>query len=1065
MSDRRLLISLVLALFAGRASAAAISPVGVADLTCEHERDPVGIGATAPRLSWKLRSDRTGEVQTAYQVRAGSSPDALSAGSPDLWDSGKVVSDQSVLVPWAGEPLGSRSRVFWEVRIWDKDGSPTAWSPAARFELGLLSPSDWKGLWITSDLGRVAVIPPNLAGASWIAAAGAPDRPRATVFRHELTLPAGARARSAVIEISTEGGFTFYVNGRQARQAAGRPGGWRSPVRGDFGVYLTPGVNELAIEVNAGGRDAAIAKIDIETDGGSRFELATDGSWRAGRLDTAAWRDPAVERFLATGSASGAPAIAWAGADFDDSGWAPAKVLGEYGIAPWGPFETDTTSGPGRYLRRDFEVRGRVVRARLYATALGVYRASINGRRVGDSELDPGWTDYRKRVMVQTYDVTDLLVGGRNTVGAVLADGWYAGRLGWMGLAQYGDHPAFDAQLEIMYSDGSTETIATDGSWQAGRGELVASDQQWGDIVDATREEPGWDRPEGRELGWPAAAVEAHGVELDPQLGPPVRALLERTPKRIERRGDTWIVDLGQNMVGHVRIRAHGPAGTRITLRHGEMLNADGSLYTANLRPARATDVLVLRGSDGMETLEPVFTFHGFRYVEVSGYPGTLTAGDIRGIVVGSDTPPTGSFSSSNPDLNRLYENIVWGQRGNFLSVPTDCPQRDERMGWMGDAEVFAPTAARNADVAAFFGKWLVDVDGAQGPEGDFSNYSPRVNAPQPGMAAWGDAGNIIPWAMYAAYGDTDFLSRNYPNMVRWVEYCRRNSTGLLRPKGGVGDHLNPGVVTPTDLVATAYFAESTRIVARSAAVLGREADAAAYGKLFRDIASAFTRAYVSPDGTVEGDTQTGYLLALQFDLLPEGLRRAAERKLAENVERVGHLTTGFIGVGLICPTLTDIGRSDLAWKLVLNDQYPSWLFSVRNGATTIWERWDGWTPDRGFEDPAMNSFNHYSLGSVGAWLYSGAAGIRLDPDHPGYKRFILAPQFTDRLDFLSASVDSPYGVISASWRKDGGNWTYSVTVPPNTSATLVLPGPEGKPGRTLPAGRYVFTVPRAASE
>ena len=446
--------------------------------------------------------------------------------------------------------------------------------------------------------------------------------------------------------------------------------------------------------------------------------------------------------------------------------------------------------------------------------------------------------------------------------------------------------PVFAAQLQITYDDGSTEIIPTDNSWKSGPGEILGSDQQWGELIDARKAVPAWNLPLFDDSAWANAVVEEHSISLDPQRGPPVRKLIELAPQKISRLGEAWIVDFGQNMVGHVRLAARGPAGTTITLRHGEILNPDGSLYTANLRPAKATDTFILKGDSSQETFEPKFTFHGFRFVEVTGYPGTLTADDLRGVVVGSDTPRTGTCECSNPDLNRLFQNILWSQRGNFLSVPTDCPQRDERMGWMGDAQVFAPTAACNADVAAFFAKWLVDVDDGQGPNGDFCDVSPRIARPQPGWPAWADAGVICPWIMYTAYGDNEFLAAHYPAMVRWVEYCRRNSSDFLRPAMGVGDHLNPGSRTPLDVVATAYFAHSAHLVAKSAAVLGKSEDAAMYDKLFHDIADAFNKAFVAQDGKIKGDTQTAYVLALQFELLPENLRappRSALPKILKN--------------------------------------------------------------------------------------------------------------------------------------------------------------------------------------
>ena len=1032
-----------------------LSPVGIYGLTCEHLANPIGIGNTAPRLSWKLRSSLNGEVQTAWQIRAASSLDGLTTASPDLWDSGKVISDQSVLVSWNGKTPDPRAQVFWQVRIWDKDGVPTAWSDPAWFELGLLdTATHWHGQWITADLPRYDIEQSALAKSSWINAGSIAGQ--AAAVRLAIVLPPNAVIHSAAIDADADGLATIYVNGHPNRH------GFTSltaPLHVDIWDQLSPGTNIIAIgsaavrngirhDRGTPGRNAIAASGFIELQDGRRIEFNTDGSWKA-----------AV-----------APDGDWFASSFDDSNWPAATVLEPYAAQP--SKYVNTTIGPGRYLRKNFTVAKPVVRARLYATALGVYEASINGHRVSDDLLAPGWTDYRKRVMVQTYDVTALVHPGENAIGAVLADGWYAGRLGWMGLAQYAARPAFNAQLEITYADGTTDVVATDNSWKAGSGEIVGSDEQWGEILDAQRAVTNWDEPTFDDSVWTNAVLEEHSVSLDPQLGPPVRALMELAPQKITHRGDAWIVDFGQNLVGHVRLAARGAAGDTITVRHAETINTNGSLYTENLRTALATDKFTLDGA-GSETFEPHFTFHGFRYVEITGYPGELTAPDLRAIVVGSDTPRTGAFESSNPDLNRLYQNIVWSQRGNFLSVPTDCPQRDERQGWMGDAQVFSPTAVLNADVAAFFTKWMVDVDDGQGTNGDFSDISPRVARPQPAMPVWGDAGVIVPWVAYNAYDDISFLSKNYRYMARWVDFSERRSRHLIL-SGGVADEQAPAP-TPTEVVDTAYFANSAHLVARAAALLGYTNDAAKYDQLFDDISNAFDQAFVSTNGMVEGDTQTGYILALQFGLLPENLRAAAAQRLAQNIGQRGHLSTGFVGNGRICPTLEEIGRPDLAWDLLLTNTYPSWLFAVKNGATTIWERWDGWTPDGGFENSSMNSFNHYSLGSVGTWLYSGVAGIQPDDAAPGYKHFFLVPQFTTRLGHAGATLDSPYGVIVSSWQIEKNRILYDVTIPPNSSATLNLPVsprdvrlsgqrlrlPKGSVTQLpLAAGTYHFSLP-----
>jgi alpha-L-rhamnosidase len=1067
----RFLLLVVLTMLASvSVSSAADSSVRVVDLTTEHLKDAIGIGATRPRLSWKLLSDVPGQVQTAYQIRI-NYWDAKAAKQV-AWDSDKIVSDQSVLVDWPGEPLDSRDGGYWQVRIWDKDGNPTAWSDPSPFEIGLLHPADeWKGRWITVDLPRYDIMAAPLSDASWID--GGSSQREATAARVAVELPKGVAVSTATVDVAAAGLISLYVNGLATRQG---PSSHTAPFHADFGQQLRPGRNviglfSLAVRVrpDANLKNNLAAHIVIDLDNGKRIDINTDGAWKM------------IAR----------PPDGWFAPEFDDSSWQSAHVEGRYSDAP--PIHSaDGSIGPGRYLRKGFAVRGPVARARLYATALGVYEASINGKLVSEDQLAPGWTDYFKRVMVQTYDVTNLLQPDQNNVlGAILADGWFAGRLGWMGPQQYArisDHPLFNAQLEIAYQDGTTQTIVTDDSWKGGSGEIVGSDEQLGEVQDA-RQSNAWDRDGFDDSKWQAAQTEEHDdIQLDPELGVPVRKLMELKPQSIVRMGGMWIVDFGQNMVGHVRLTGVGPAGQQVQILHGETLNPDGTIYNENLRQAISFDQFTFAGTGKPEIFEPQFTFHGFRYAQITGYPGDLTADDIRGIVVGSDTPDTGSIVTSEPEVNQLISNIRWGQRGNFLSVPTDCPQRDERMGWMGDAQVFAPTAAYNADVAAFFRKWMVDVDDGQlaggANDGAFCVTSPRVGNPNPGYPIWGDAGVIIPWVMYTTYGDRDFLERNFDHMVRWVDFSQRQSDHLLR-MGGVGDNLAPltggtgrgprpfnGPNSTTAVLDTAYFAHSAQIVSKAAAVLGKTDDAAKYDLLFRDISAAFVKAYVHDDGSMVAGTQSTYVVALQFGLLPDRLRDAVAKQLVNDVNQRGHLSTGFVGVGLLNPALTDIGRSDLAYKLLLTDTYPSWLFTVKEGATTIWERWDGYTPERGFQASSMNSFNHYSLGSVGLWLYTGAGGIVIDEAHPGFKHFFLRPQFSPRFASFAVNFDSPYGRIISTWRTGNrGDVTYDVTVPPNSSATLTLPGDVTSSGdpitlnkdgtRELAAGTYEFVIRR----
>jgi alpha-L-rhamnosidase len=718
--------------------------------------------------------------------------------------------------------------------------------------------------------------------------------------------------------------------------------------------------------------------------------------------------------------------------------------------------EDTARSNPSPMLRRKFVLRPSIKSARLYVTSLGLNAVELNGKRVTDDLFRPGWTSYDKRLQYDTYDVTSLLTPGANAIGATLGDGWYRGRSGWGGRRNgYGTTLGLLAQIVIRYQDGSKETIGTDDRWKASTGPILFSDIYDGESYDARLEKSGWSRADYNDVSW-------HGVKLIPRVAatlvtpvaPPVRREQEIKPIRIIHTpaGET-VFDLGQNMVGWVRLKVSGPAGTTIRLRHAEVLDKAGNLYTENLRDARQTVRYVLKGG-GSEIYEPHFTFQGFRYVAVDGFPGVPTLDAITGIVFYSDLQQTGTFETSNPLLNRLQANIVWGQRGNFLDVPTDCPQRDERLGWTGDAQVFSRTAAFNMNVAGFFDKWLADVAADQKPDGAVPWVIPDViGRHADGLAAsagWADVAVIVPWNMYQAYGDTAFLSRQYASMRAWVEYERAHADStLLWTKGfHFGDWLAfhtsspdyPGATTDKDLIATAYFAHSTDLLARTAAILGRKADAREYQDLFERVRAAFQREYVTSTGRVTSNTQTAYVLALDFNLVPEKLRLVAAARLDEDVRRMGHLTTGFLGTPALTRILSDNGFVGDAYKLLLNDEYPSWLYEVKRGATTIWERWDGEKPDSTFEDPGMNSFNHYAYGAVGDWMYRVLAGLNSDPDQPGYKHILVEPHPGGGLTYAKATLITPYGEASSGWRLEGNTLLITAQVPPNTYATVRLP-------------------------
>jgi alpha-L-rhamnosidase len=746
--------------------------------------------------------------------------------------------------------------------------------------------------------------------------------------------------------------------------------------------------------------------------------------------------------------------------------WVGRDPLAQAPVDPPADEGHDPFGSPPLHLRREFTVDGVPVRARLYATARGVYEPRLNGVRVGDAELAPWWTEYHHRLQYQTYDVTPLLHKGSNVLGAIVADGWWCGYVGFdprRAAHHYGDRPGFLAQLVVDLADGSRRVVATDAGWTERPGAIRSADLLMGQYVDAREHVVGWDEPGSLADFAPVAVLDTEPGPLVAEPDQPIRITREVPPITIQDKGSgRSIVDFGQNLVGRVRLTLQGAApGRRITVRHAEMLDSSkpGELYVDNLRRAKATEVYVTGGGE-TEVFEPQFTVHGFRYAEVDNHPDM----DITARVLHSDTPWTGHFECSDELVNRLQANITWGQRGNFVAVPTDCPQRDERLGWLADAQIFAPTASRNADVSAFFARWLRDVVDGQDGDGAFRDVAPVINLGREAAPAWGDAGVIIPWHLWRTYGDRRVLARCFDAMVAWVGHIRRHNPDLRwrhRTGNSYGDWLQVDATTPRDVLSTAYFAHSARIVADAADVLGRPTEAAEHRALHAAIREAFIASYVDDEGRVEGGTQTGYLLALAFGLLPEALVVKAVEHLAADIEKRDYrLTTGFVGVALLCPVLTEHGRADLAYALLHQEEFPSWGYSIRHGATTIWERWDGWTEHNGFQSSAMNSFNHYSLGSVGDWLFGRVAGLDQTPNSVAYKELLLRPLPGGRLTRARAEQETVRGRVACGWSVEDGRITVTATIPPGCTAVLEMPGGAT---RRLPSGHH--TVSAAAPD
>ena len=715
---------------------------------------------------------------------------------------------------------------------------------------------------------------------------------------------------------------------------------------------------------------------------------------------------------------------------------------------------------PAPLLRREFEVRSGVKMARLYITALGVYEAQLNGSVIGDHVMAPGWTSYRHRLRYQTFDVTALLREGPNALGAMLGDGWFRGRLSFGGGRRniFGDRLALLGQLEVTYDDGTIETIVTDEAWRAATGPILASDIYDGEIYDARLERRGWSEPGYDDSDWtPVRPVDWDLATLVAPVGTPVRRIESVTPVSIiTSPSGCTILDFGQNLVGRLRLTVQGPASHTITLRHAEVLE-HGELGTRPLRHAKATDQYILSG-EGPETWEPRFTFHGFRYAEVENWPGELKHDDIQAIVCHSDMERTGWFECSDPLINRLHENVIWSMRGNFFDLPTDCPQRDERLGWTGDIQVFSPAASFLYDACGFLDSWLQDLAAEQKEHG--GTVPPvvpnTIDGPIVGAAAWGDAAVIVPWVLYQRFGDRTILDSQFDSMCAWVDWIAEQAgESLLWDQGfQFGDWLdpaappdNPGAArTSHALVATAYFARSAELVGQAARVLGLKEKEEHYLSLAGEIRQAFAREYVTPSGRLLNDAQTAYTLAIEFGLLPEPEQREhAAQRLSELVRSDGyHIGTGFVGTPLICDALCNTGHYVAAYRLLLQSECPSWLYPVTMGATTIWERWDSMLPDGSINPGEMTSFNHYALGAVADWLHRTVGGLA--PAEPGYRQIAIGPRPGGGLTHASARHRTPYGIAECAWKREDGNMDLDVIVPPNTTASVRLPGKDSEP-------------------
>lgn len=879
--------------------------------------------------------------------------------------------------------------------------------------------ADWIGLdgiqpaekpWIQKVEEPASALP----DASWIW--GAPTKtPGRFFFRREFVLPRDRTLSKATLRTDAVKQFEGFVNGKsvikskQSSQAQTK----------EITQVLRPGQNILGFDVGCkAGAGGLIAALDLEFSDGSTQSIVSDSTWQKLNEPVDGWNKPGPSR----------PA------------GEPVTVLGKNGILPWGVITIlpkEKVYLPATYVRGDFTLSAKPTRALLYVTALGHIEPRLNGQKVADEFFTPGWSDYRKRLYYRAYDVTDQLHPGANTLGAIVGDGWFCGNIAWTRY-KYGRKTRARMELHLFDVDGRETIVATSSAWKASTGPILEGDMQAGETYDAQLEMPGWDQPGFVDTAWKPVVA---GAEFEPAIieghpAEPVRATQEVPARTVtEPKPGIYVFDLGQNFAGWARLKVQEPAGTPVVLRFAEMLNDDGTIYTANLRGARATDTYVTRGG-GLEIWEPRFTYHGFRYVEVTGVKQKPASDMITGIVAHTDLPRTGVFECSDPLLNKIFDITLWSQRSNYFEVPTDCPQRDERLGWCDAIQVFARTGLYNEGAERFLAKWLCDAVDGQSPEGAFRNTAPPIV--EGWSPCWADAAVIVPYEIWRTTGRTDAIRTSYEAMKKHVAYYQSVCPKLIAPDQGFGDWLAAGLNTPKSLIGTAYFGHSVDLVSQMAAAIGQTADAAAYSALFGQIKMAFEKEFVKQDGKIGTESLSSYILPLRFNLLSAERRQSANRWLVESAERGTDQVPGYATINQFLPALCDAGRPDLAYRFLQKRTYPSLGFMIDQGATSIWERWNSYSKEGGFGNAGMNSFNHVSNGTVVQWMYSDILGI--EPLTPGYEKIQIRARSGGGLTWAKGHYDSVRGRVASAWNIQDGRFVQDVTIPQRSTAIFWLP-------------------------
>ncbi len=1038
------------------------SDMSVTELKCEYQTNPIGLDEVQPRLSWKMDSAVRGQCQTAYRILVASDPGLLEIGEADLWDSGKIESDQSTQIIYQGKPLQSRSICYWRVMVWDKDRWPTPWSETASWSMGLLEQIDWSAKWIGMNqievdpvlykIGPLGEEPLNEANWVWYPEGEDAKMPVATrYFRKNINVNSDEKVRLATIYMTADNSFNLWFNGEHIG------GGLNHQMIYTFDVTsrILAGGNEIAISANNEGHKpngaGLIGRLLVIYEDNTTQIIATDDTWLTASEVSEGWEKNRQ----------------------DPSEWQSAKVLRKYGQGPWGKrYLNSRRRLPAIYLRKEVALKKQITSATAYISGLGYYKLHINGRRIGDRELDPILRDYDKQVPYVTYDVTRFMQSGSNAIGVMLGCGRFytSNPVIPTKTHDYG-YPRMLLQIEVEYADGTGETIVSDPTWfVTDKGPILNNNEYDGEYYDARQELGDWDSPDYDDSGWQEANImqAPAGRLTSAAVMQPMRVTEVFDPVAVEEpQPGVWVYDFGQNYVGRCSLKVQGPAGSMVVMQFAENLRDDGTIDSSNLRSAECMDTYVLKGA-GEETYTPSFTYHGFRYVQVTGYPGKPDLDALQGQVIHTDMPIIGKFECSDPILTQLVKNAIWGIRSNYLSIPTDCPQRDERQGWLGDRAAMQLGESYLFDNVLIYSKWMDDIRDAQNEEGIIPAIVPPYRQRYAGDSIWPSAFVIIPGDLYRQYGDIRIVERCYPALLRWHAYLQQHLEEGILARDKYGDWCSPPEsstlihtreewrTTPKEVLSTCYYYHTLKLLERYAELFGKQEDAEAFRGEAEYVFNDFNnKLYDSDTGCYGNGSQTSQVLPLAFGMVPE-YRQDSVRKYLENHIRNrthGHLGTGVVGGQWLLRTLSDNGYPDLAYQIATNKDYPSWGYMIENGATTIWELWNGDTAD-----PAMNSGNHVMLlGDVITWCFEYLGGIKSDINNPSFKHIIMKPDTNLGLTWVRASFDSPYGEIVSNWQLDEAVFNWNITIPPNTEATIYLP--KAKMSNITESGQKVDSI------